>query len=168
MRSEKSPLVTPYEGETVLTGGIGVVHKLSGQDTGGSFSVVEHPIEAGALAAPPHTHTNEDEYSLVLEGEIGVLIGGEEFQAGPGAYALKPRGVPHTFWNPGPGSARIVEIISPAGFERYFDEIAEVISAAAGGEPDFARISEIAGRYGLIFHMEQMPELMERHNVGLR
>lgn len=168
MGSERSLLVMPQEGETVLMGGLGVIHKLSGFDTGESFSVVEHPIEAGVLAAPPHTHANEDEYSLVLEGEIGVLIGDEEFRAGPGAYVLKPRGVPHTFWNPGPDPSRIVEIISPSGFERYFDEITRVISAAAGGQPDFARISEIAGRYGLVFHMEQMPELMERHNVELR
>lgn len=163
-----SYLVASGEGEAVVMGGLGVVHKLSGLETGGSFSVVEHPIAPGVLAAPPHTHEREDEFSLVVEGEIGVQIGNEEFTAGRGAYVLKPRGVSHTFWNPGPGAARVVEIISPAGFERYFDEIAEVIAAASGGPPDFGRISEIAGSYGLIFHMDRMPALMERHGVELR
>jgi len=71
---------------------LGVVHKISGLDTGGSFSVVEHPMEPGTLGALPHTHANEDEYSLVLEGEVGVLIGEDEYRATPGTYVLKPRG----------------------------------------------------------------------------
>ena len=76
---------------------------------------------------------------------------------------LKPRGVLHAFWNPGP--ARVLEIISPAGFERYFEELAGVLSA--DGPPDLDRISEIAGRYGLAFHMERVPELLERHGQRL-
>lgn len=59
------------------------------------------------------------------EGEIGVLMGEQTFKAAAGAYVLKPRGVPHTFWNPGPEPARVLEIISPAGFEGYFEELAE-------------------------------------------
>lgn len=166
MTAEKHLLIGAGEGEVVLSGGFGVVRKLSGRDTGGAFSIVEHPMEPGVLGAPPHTHENEDEYSLVVEGEIGVVIGDEEFVAGTGAYVSKPRGVPHAFWNPGPGPARVVEIISPAGFERYFDELVEVLSS--GGPPDFAKISEVAGRYGMTFHPERMPELMERHGLELR
>lgn len=153
------------QGDVVLEGGFGVVGKVSGEATGGAFSVVEHPLEPGVLGAPPHTHANEDETSFVIEGEIGVLIGGEEFRAGPGSYVLKPRGVPHAFWNPGPEPSRILEIISPAGFERYFGELAGVLSA--GGAPDLGRISEIAGRYGLTFHLERVPELLERHGLRL-
>jgi quercetin dioxygenase-like cupin family protein len=144
-----------------------VIHKLSGQDTGGSFSIVEHPLQQGTLGAAPHTHLNEDEYSFVLEGEVGVQIGEQEFTATPGTYILKPRGIPHTFWNAGEQPARIIEIISPAGFEKYFDEIGEVISAADGGEPDFEKLAETAGRYGLTMHMERMPELMEKYNLRL-
>lgn len=162
-------LIGAGEGEDVLSGGVGVVGKISGEETGGAFSVVEHPMEPGVLAAPPHTHTNEDEYSLVVEGEIGVWMDGEEFVAGPGAYVIKPRGVPHTFWNPGPNRARVVEIIAPAGFEKYFRELAEVLSATPPGEPpDFGRISETAGRFGMTFHMEKMAEIMEKHGVELR
>lgn len=158
-------VVAAGEGEVVLRGGFGVVGKVSGAETGGAFSVVEHPLEAGILGAPPHTHANEDETSFVIEGEIGVLIGEEEFRAGPGSYVLKPRGVPHAFWNSGTEPARILEIISPAGFERYFEELAGVLSA--GGPPDLGKISEVAARYGLTFHMERMQDLLERHGLTL-
>jgi mannose-6-phosphate isomerase-like protein (cupin superfamily) len=158
-------VVAAGEGEIVLRGGFGVIGKVSGAETGGNFSVVEHPLEPGILGAPPHTHANEDETSFVIEGEIGVLIGEEEFLAGPGTYVLKPRGVPHAFWNTGPEPARILEIISPAGFERYFEELAEVLSA--GGPPDLGRISEIASSYGLTFHMEGVLNLLERHGLTL-
>ena len=162
---EERLVVAAGEGEVVLRGGFGVVGKVSGAETGGAFSVVEHPLEAGILGAPPHTHANEDETSFVIEGEIGVLIGDEEFRAGAGSYVLKPRGLPHAFWNPGPEPARILEIISPAGFERYFGELAGVLSV--GGPPDLGKISEIAGHYGLTFHMERVPDLLERHGLRL-
>ncbi len=168
MKAGARMVVDPDEGTSISLGGLGVIHKLSGQDTGGSFSIVEHPLQPGTLGAAPHTHLNEDEYSFVLEGEVGVQIGDHEFEAAPSTYILKPRGIPHTFWNAGPEPARIIEIISPAGFEKYFDEIGEVVSSAAGGEPDFGKLMEIASKYGLTMHMERMPEIMEKHGVELR
>ena len=166
--SRERTVIAPEEGPSVSLGSLGVIHKITARDTGGSFSVVEHPMEPGTLGAIPHTHRNEDEYSFVLEGEIGVLIGEDEYRATPGTYVLKPRGIPHTFWNPGPGPARLLEIISPAGFEGYFDEMAEVLSAAAGGPPDFEKMGEIAEKYGLRLHPERMEELTEKHGVELR
>ena len=159
-------MIPPDAGESVALGGLGVVFKLSGEDTGGAFAVVEHPLQPGALAGPPHTHAHEDEVSFVLEGEVGVQIGDEVFRAGPGAYVVKPRGVPHAFWNAGPTPARILEIISPAGFERYFREVAEVL--APSGPPDLTRLGEIAARYGLTLHMERLGEVMQTHNVRLQ
>ena len=98
-----SPIVVkPDEGRSVALGGMGVVFKLSGADTGGAFAVVEHPIEPGRLVLP-HVHQHEDEYSYVLEGTIGARVGDHEVAAaGPGSYLLKPRGLMHTFWNAGP------------------------------------------------------------------
>ena len=165
MATEGRVVIGPGEGVPILEGGFGVVLKLAGAETGGSFSVVEHPLATGVLAAPPHTHANEDEYSFVVVGTVGVLVGDEVREAGPGSYVLKPRGVPHAFWNAGPRPARIVEIISPAGLERYFEELAEILSA--GGSPDVARIEALAARYGLTFHWERMTEIMERYGVGL-
>ncbi len=168
MESEARRVIAPGEGQSVWLGALGVVHKISGLDTGGSFSVVEHPMEPGTLGALPHTHANEDECSFVLEGEVGVLIGEDEYRVTPGTYVLKPRGILHTFWNPGPQPARILEIISPAGFEGYFEEMSEVLSAAAGGPPDFGKMAEIAGKYGLTLHPERTTEISEKHGVELR
>jgi quercetin dioxygenase-like cupin family protein len=158
-------VIAPDEGDVILSGGIGFVGKLYGDENGGAFAIGEHPLEPGVLAAPPHTHTNEDEISYVLEGEIGVMIGDEVYTAPAGSYVLKPRGVLHAFWNPGPEPARIIEIFSPAGFERYFEELAEVLSA--GGPPDVPRLEELANRYGLTFHWVRMSEIMDKYNVGL-
>jgi len=60
---------------------------------------------------PPHTHENEHELSYVLEGDFGVRIGDREYKAGPGSYVFKAKGVPHTFWNAGPGPGRLLTLI---------------------------------------------------------
>ena len=164
MPYQRRVLIPPGAGASVAFDGLGVVFKLSGEDTGGAFAIVEHPLRPGALAGPPHTHANEDEFSVVLEGEVGVQVGDELFQAPTGTYIAKPRGAPHTFWNAGSQPARVIEIISPAGFERYFEELAGILTA--GGPPDVDRIMALAGRYGLTLHMEQMAAIMERYNVA--
>ena len=118
-RTEAGKLVWLYD--------LGVRFMVSGAQTGGRFALVEHPIRPKALAAPLHTHADEDEISYVLEGEVGMQIGDRELRAGPGTLVFKPRGVPHAFWNPGEAPARMLELISPAGFERYFEEAADLV-----------------------------------------
>src|SRR5215204_5539209 len=96
------------EGKSVWLGGLGVDFKIYGEQTAGSLSIVEHPIEPGRLV-PPHVHADEDEYSYILQGEIGARIGNQEIGATPGSYVFKPRAIPHTFWNAGsrqPSSSR--------------------------------------------------------------
>ena len=83
-----------------------------------------------ALAAPLHRHTREDEYSFVLEGRMGALLGDEVVEAGPGDLVFKPRDQWHTFWNAGDEPCRILEIIAPAGFEGFFKELVDM-----GGAP---------------------------------
>jgi quercetin dioxygenase-like cupin family protein len=92
--------IPPGAGRAVELEGFGIVFKIFGSQNGGLFSVVEHPMAPGVLAAPMHTHTYEDEMSFVLEGEIKALIGEELILAPAGSYVFKPRGIPHTFWNP--------------------------------------------------------------------
>src|SRR5205823_5943702 len=93
-------ILAPAVGTLVWLGGLGVHFKLSGEETGGSFSLVEHVVEPGTIV-PLHTHLYEDEFSFVLEGEIGVRVGEQEILATPGCYIVKPRGIPHMFWNAG-------------------------------------------------------------------
>jgi quercetin dioxygenase-like cupin family protein len=120
-------VLSPEEGEKVWLGDLGVRFMTGGAETGEILALVEHPMEPRILAAPMHTHQYEDEYTYVLEGEIGVQVGEEVRVARPGDLVFKPRHVPHAFWNAGDVPARALEIISPAGFERYFAEIATLL-----------------------------------------
>src|ERR671937_1813008 len=124
----------PQEGESVNLFALGVRFMIDGATTGGAFSLVEHPLPPRALGAPVHTHRNEDEYTYVLEGRIGVQLGDEVIEAGPGELVLKPRGIPHAFWNAGDEPARLLELISPGAFDQYFADLAPILSA--DGEPD--------------------------------
>lgn len=140
-------VVRPSEGQEGNLGSIGVQFKLWGTDTNGEVSIVEHPFPVGALV-PPHLHTREDEYSLVTAGEIGFRSGEREVVLSPGGYITKPRGEMHTMWNAGDVPARMVEVISPAGFEHFFREMSELLQ---DGPPLPEQVGAIAKRYGLEF-----------------
>jgi len=122
----QTTVLGPDDGRFAQIGGMGVRFMVDPERVAG-FAMVEHPLAPRTLAAPPHTHTHEDEYTYVLEGEVGVQVGDEVRVAHPGDLVFKPRHVPHAFWNAGDRPARALEIISPAGFERYFVEIAQLL-----------------------------------------
>jgi len=140
-------ILQPGAGRSGELGSIGVDFKFWGQDTGDTLSVVEHPFPVGALV-PAHLHTREDEYSIVTEGEIGFRSGDREVVLGAGGYITKPRGEMHAMWNAGKVPARMIEIISPAGFENFFAELSELM---AGGPPAPQDVGALAERYGLEF-----------------
>jgi quercetin dioxygenase-like cupin family protein len=152
------------DGAVVRLPGLGVRFMVDGETTGGAFSLVEHPIPPRALAAPLHTHHDEDEYSYILAGAVGIQLGDEVFVAAPGELIVKPRGIPHTFWNAGDEPARLLELISPAGFENYFREMAPLLAA----EPrDPAAIGQVRARYRLDADLSSMPRLAEEHGLRL-
>ncbi|HEX8054683.1 MAG TPA: cupin domain-containing protein [Thermoleophilaceae bacterium] len=157
-------IVGPNDGDRVDLGGLGVRFMIDGETAGGGFSLVEHPIAPRTLAAPLHRHVNEDEYSYVLEGRMGAQLGDETVEAGPGELVFKPRNQWHAFWNPGDEPARVLEIISPAGFERYFEEIAPLLPPNRP-EPDLATLLQVAARYGLEMDPESIGPLMEKHGL---
>src|SRR6476660_4137554 len=133
----------PTEGRKGFLGSIGVRFMIDGSTTNELVSLVEHPMAPRALAAPLHRHSREDEYSYVLEGRMGALLGDEVLEAGPGDLVFKPRGEWHTFWNAGDEPCRILEIIAPAGFERVLGERVDLGGIAA--EP--AAVGELCQRY---------------------
>lgn len=139
-------VIGPMDGRTVDLDGLGVRFLIPGADTGERFSVVEHPLAPRTLGAGMHTHAREDEYSFVLEGRFWIAIGDEEIEAGPGDLVVKPRGVPHAFCNPTDNPARLLEIISPAGFERFFDELDVLMRE---DPPDEQAIDALMSRYEL-------------------
>jgi mannose-6-phosphate isomerase-like protein (cupin superfamily) len=93
---------------------------IDGSDTDQRFALVEHVFAPRALAAPVHRHHLEDEFSYVLTGRIGAVLGDDEVVAEPGDLLFKPRGQWHTFWNAGDEPATLLELISPAGLEQFF------------------------------------------------
>ena len=139
-------------------GGFGVDWKIDGPETGGRFTVVHHPLAPRALAAPLHRHHEEDEYSYVLEGRLGALLGEDVVTADAGTWVHKPRGQWHTFWNAGDEPCHLIEVISPAGFEDYFREV----SAAWG---DLERFAEINEKYSLDMDFDSVPGLCDRFGV---
>lgn len=129
--------------------------------SGGGFALVEHLVAPRALAAPLHRHSREDEYSYVLEGRLGALLGAEEVFAGVGDLVFKPRAQWHTFWNAGDAPARILEIISPGRFEEAFLEM-HVLGEALDGEA----MAAIAARYGCEVDFEATMPIIERHGLA--
>ncbi len=154
--SQGQRIVGPNDGKVLDLGGTGVRFMVWGEESGGGFSLVEHPIPPGHLAAPLHRHTREDEYSFVLEGRLGALLGDEVVYAEPGDLAFKPRDQWHTFWNAGETLCRILEIVSPAGFEHYFDEIGEGTISA----------QELTSRYGTHVDLDGTRRVCEEHGLS--
>jgi mannose-6-phosphate isomerase-like protein (cupin superfamily) len=157
-------ILSSDDGTVGFLGSIGARFLIDGAEAGKRFSLVEHPMSPRALAAPLHLHTREDEYSFVLEGRMGALLGEEVVEAGPGDLVFKPRDQWHTFWNAGDEPCRILEIISPAGFEHFFQELVDM-GGVTNADPDaFAQLRE---RYGLEMQPETVPELLERFGLQI-
>jgi mannose-6-phosphate isomerase-like protein (cupin superfamily) len=152
----------PQDGKAGFLGSIGVRFMIDAVDSGGGFSLVEHPMSARALAAPLHRHTREDEYSYVVEGRVGALLGDDVVVGGPGDLIFKPRNQWHTFWNAGDQPARLLEIIAPAGFEQFFAELVEL-----GGvtQADPLTLAALSSRYGLEIDPDSVPSLMQRFEL---
>jgi quercetin dioxygenase-like cupin family protein len=159
----KIDVLGPEDGKYAQVGPMGV-RFMVGPERGGGFSMVEHPIPPRALGAPLHTHTHEDEHTYVLEGEVGVQVGDDVALARTGDLVFKPRGVQHAFWNAGDTPARVLEIISPAPFVKYFEEIEPKMMGPDG--PDFPAIAELQARYGLSMDPAQIEPLIEREGLA--
>jgi mannose-6-phosphate isomerase-like protein (cupin superfamily) len=154
----KPTILKATGGESYDFGGFGVHWKIEGAPSQGRFSVVHHPIAPRALAAPLHYHNNEDEYSFVIRGKLGALLGEDIVVAEPGEWVFKPRHQWHTFWSASEEPCEIIEVISPSGFENYFREV----SAAWGDMEAFAKINR---KYELGMNFESVPELCERFQL---
>ena len=155
-------IVGPYDAQEGFLGSIGVRFIVDGAEAGDRLSVVDHSMAPRALAAPLHKHTREDEYSFVLEGRMGALLGDDVVEAGPGDLVHKPRNQWHTFWNAGDEPCRILEIISPAGFEDFFRELSDLGGAIKADPEDLEALNE---RYGLLMQPESVPGLLERFGL---
>jgi mannose-6-phosphate isomerase-like protein (cupin superfamily) len=154
--------VGPADGKFVDLVSVGVRFMAWMEETGGGFSLVEHPIPPRTLVAPLHRHSREDEYSYVLEGRMGAQLGDDVVYAEAGDFVFKPREQWHTFWNAGDEPCRILEIIVPGGFEHFFDEL-----AAATERPDSSpeALDALGDRYGIEFQPDSIAHLCEQHGL---
>jgi mannose-6-phosphate isomerase-like protein (cupin superfamily) len=139
---------------------------IEAADTDGRFALIEHRIPPRTLAAPLHEHEREDEYSYVLSGRTGAQIGDEVVEAGPGELVVKPRAIPHAFWNPTDEETVVLELISPGAFGEYFADLAPHLKG--DGPPDLERMAEIQQSYGLTMDFESVGRLVEEHGLGPR
>lgn len=151
--------VGPGEGYYAELGGCGARFLAWSEETGGGFSLIEHPIPPRSLCSPLHRHTGVDEYSFVLEGRMGALLGDEVIYADAGELAFKPRDQWHTFWNAGDGPCRVLEVISPGGFEHFFREFAETMT---DGTFDPVALEQ---RYGIEFEIESVSRICAEHGL---
>jgi quercetin dioxygenase-like cupin family protein len=157
-----SSVLGPDDGDILGDPG-GVLDRfmIEQRNTGGRFALIEHRLAPKALAAPLHLHTKEDEYSYILEGEVGAYLGGTEVLAHAGDLVTKPRGQWHTFWNAGSSTARVLEIISPGGLEdlfRLLDTSPDLY------EPE--RLIPLADTYGAKVDFERTLPIVERHGLS--
>ena len=155
-------VLDPGDGMKGFLGSIGVRFMVDGAESGGGFSLVEHAMSPRALAAPLHRHAHEDEYSFVLEGQVGALLGEHAVTAGPGTLIFKPRNQWHTFWNAGDEPAKLLEIIAPAGFEQFFRQVLDL-----GGilKADPHQLGELCAHYGLEMDPSSVPSLLDRFGL---
>ena len=135
------------------------------------MAIVERPFAIGAITAP-HRHPREDEHSIVLAGEIGFRSDDSEVVLGPGGYITKPRGQMHAMWNAGNEPGRIIEVITPGGFENYFRELGELLVEHANDPADkflheLPEFAELADKYGLTYGTPAwMDDIAQRYGLN--
>jgi quercetin dioxygenase-like cupin family protein len=126
--------------------------RLSGEQTGGAFSLTDNLARRGD-ASPVHVHDRDDETFVVLDGDLRVLVGEDDYTAGPGTVAVLPRRLRHAYVVTS-ATARFLSLHSPAGFERFAAEIGEPAQALTlPPEPerpaDLAAVAQAAARHGI-------------------
>lgn len=157
-------LISPDDGAHLPV--LDITHKVTAAVSGGSLVVDEWCLAPGQTILP-HTHLREDECSYVLEGELMCYVSGKVVLAPAGSYVVKPRQIPHAFYNAGAGTVRVMEILTPGGsFEGYFDNYEKIAPRSTSvGEHEKAR-DELGKDYGIIWHDDMVPEVEARFGIG--
>ena len=129
----------------VLVSGHKIIHKLSGEDTGGAFSMAEVHLEGDG--PPQHIHLAEDESFYIVESEVKFLVGEKTFVAKAGAFVLVPKGTPRTFTRVEQIPAKFLVVYSPTGFEKFFDEAVDL--DVTDTETYVAKAEALAKKYNM-------------------
>jgi mannose-6-phosphate isomerase-like protein (cupin superfamily) len=138
-------LKLPGCGENLGAIGLGIMLRLTGDDTAGAYSLFEYIVPAGLGGPPTHIHAYQDELFTCTAGKVTVELDGVSRVMTPGSSLMMPRNVPHMFYNPFDKETRIVAVVSPAGLEKYYKELSEL----PPGPRDMTKIAAIMKRHGL-------------------
>jgi quercetin dioxygenase-like cupin family protein len=142
------PIFSPADSPAELNIlGIPMAIRIHGRDTNGAVSAVES-LDVQGGGPPLHIHHREDETFQILEGEYEWTVGGKTFVAGIGSTIFAPRGISHTYRCLSSGRGRLLCVITPSGFEEFFEEIATM---SPEEQQDIPRVIQIGERYGLEF-----------------
>jgi quercetin dioxygenase-like cupin family protein len=148
MKTGKGFKVVPSgEGHTLAVAGGRYTIKASGEDTGGAYALIEMFLPPSS-GPPPHLHAREEEAFYILEGSLLFQVGADSLTAGPGAYVKAPRGVRHAFKNVGTAPARVLMLVTPAGMEKFFEEIGQPVGETPSAQA-LEKVKEVAPRYGI-------------------
>ena len=139
----------PGDGQTNDLFGDTYTVKAAGDETDGVLAVIEADLAPKSSGTPLHINTLEDENYYVVEGTLTFRIGEETIEAPAGSFVHIPKGVVHTHWNGTSERVRLLGVPTPAGFETFFADLAELMSQMPPGPPDMSRIGAIYGKYGL-------------------
>jgi quercetin dioxygenase-like cupin family protein len=122
-----------------------VVYLAVSEDTDGAYSLFEATISPDQ-GVPTHVHSREDESFYVLDGTLNIQIGEQSFTATRGWFGFGLRHIPHGFKATGRSPARMLIIVTPGGFERFFDELADL---TASPPFDFDEVRALFEKYGM-------------------
>ena len=147
MQSEKPAATTPETRVLVQPPGAGF--KVISKDTNGAYSLLENMRDPGG-GVEPHTHGIEDESFYVIEGQFTFQIGERRIDAPAGTFVFGPKGMRHSYRNEGTTRGRLLVISSPAGFEKFLAERAELEKQLSRNDPAFAeRWKALQQKYGM-------------------
>ena len=155
---QQGSIVQPGAGRLIV--GLGAQAKVPADSFDGRLFIFEGTFAPG-MFIPPHTHSREDEVTVVLSGELTIDIGGRLSTAMPGALAIKPRGVHHSMWNHTNEPTRVLEIHTPGLMEPYYDALGQLFAATDLDDSEReAAIGRLHLEYGIDYHPELISEVV--------
>ena len=155
---QQGSIVQPDAGR--LMTGLGSRAKVPAEAFDGRMFIFEGTFFPG-MFIPPHTHTREDEVTVILAGELTIDLGGRVSTAVAGAFVVKPRGEHHSMWNHTDQPVRVLEIHTPGLLEPYYDALGELFAATDLGDSEReAAIGRLHAKYGIEYHPELISEVV--------
>ena len=147
------------EGKPIMYTGRPIYQHVKAGDLPSEIGLFEEILPAKSLGAPPHTHTNEDEIFIVLDGTVHFLNGTDEVIAEPGTVASLPRNNQHGFWNPYDEPAQLLVLVDPGHFQEFFGAVEAAVKESAAKSPQDigAIIGQEAAKKGVMIDMSALP-----------